>query len=222
MFSTREMRQLICTNHYTRSIPSGDSIFTQYDGAIIVFSLPANKNISRWLIGGDNLVWELSRMWAPDGHRRNLLTQAIPRCTRSFLMTLRRLSIPWPEALISFADPNVGHDGTVYRAASWTYLGQSEESRSYVGPDGQISSRRAFHSSGESLTKAEIEALGFVELRRPGKRRFARGLNRWAQEKIKRHAARPLDETVPTVASAVQPRGAAPTSLTPRDRNPSE
>lgn len=211
MMSVREMRHLICANHYTKSVPSGDSIFTQFDGAIIVFSRPANKNISRWLLGGDNLVWELSRMWAPDSHRRNLLTQAIKRCERSFLLTLRRETIPWPEALVSYADPNAGHEGTVYRAASWTYLGQSEESRSYVNGDGLVMPRRAFHSSRSSLTKAEIEAQGFVELRRPGKRRFAKGLTRWAREKIQKHAARPMDETDPPVASTVQPRGAAPT-----------
>jgi hypothetical protein len=210
MMSVREMRYLICANHYSRSIPAGDSIFTQFDGAIIVFSRPANKNISRWLLGGDNLVWELSRMWAPDGHRKNLLTQAIPRCTRSFLLTLRRLSIPLPEALISFADPNAGHEGTVYRAASWIYLGCSEETRFYADKGGRVVPRRAFHSSRQALTKSEIEALGYIELRKPGKRRFARGLNRWAQEKIKNHAARPLDETSPDVASTAQPRGAAP------------
>ncbi len=214
MFSVREMRQLICVNHYTGSIPSGDSIFTQFDGAIIVFSQPANKNISRWLLGGDNLVWELSRMWAPDGHRKNLLTQAIPRCTRSFLLTLRRLSTPWPEALVSFADPNAGHEGTVYRAASWVYLGQSEEGRAYTDRAGKVMPRRAFHSSRASLTKVEIEAAGFVELKLPGKRRFAKGLTRWAREKIEKHAARPMDAPFPKGASAAQPRGAAPNTLT--------
>lgn len=214
MMSVREMRQLVCANHYTRSIPSGENIFTQHEDAIIIFSRPANKNISKWLLGEDNFVWELSRMWAPDGHRKNLLTEAIAACTEEFSKAVRRLSKGDCHALISYADPNAGHTGTVYRAASWQYLGQSEESRYYTGPNGEVVSRRGFHSGDRHLTKREILARGFSELSRPGKYRFARGLSKWTQRRIKNHAARPMDETVPTVASAVQPRGAAPIPIT--------
>lgn len=210
MFSVREMRHLICAHHYTHSVPSGENIFTQFEDAIIVFSRPANKNVSRWLIGADNLVWELSRMWAPDGHRRNLLTEAIAICVGDFCVAVRRLSSVHCRALVSYADPNVGHEGTIYRAASWCYLGQSEESRYYLGLNGEITSRRAFHSGDRHLKKSEIIALGYSELSRPGKHRFAKGLSRWARAKIDNHAARPLDERLPGRASNVQPVGAAP------------
>lgn len=206
--SVREMKHLIIAHHYTHSIPSGENIFTQFEDAIVTFSRPANKNISAWLLGKDNLVWELSRMWAPDGHRRNLLTQAIKKCSEEFVGAARRLSSGECHALISYADPNVGHTGTVYRAASWKYLGQSEEGRYYL-KDGQVVARRKFHSNEKHLTKGEILALGYDEVKRPGKHRFAHGLAKWSQRKIER-ASRPLDETVPTVASAVQPRRDAP------------
>lgn len=209
-WSVREMRHLICKHHYTHSIPSGENIFTQFDGAILVFSRPANKNVSRWLLGEDNLVWELSRMWAPDGHRRNLLTEALAVCVKDFCLAVERLSSGVCHALISYADPNVGHEGMIYRAASWVYLGQSEEGRYYLGPNDEITARRKFHSSDRHLTKPEIVALGYSEVRRPGKHRFARGISRWARAKINNHAARPLDERLPKRASNVQPVGAAP------------
>ena len=208
MFSVREMRHLICAHHYARSLPSGEKIFAQFDGAIIIFSRPANKNVSRWLLGSDNAVWELSRMWAPDGHRRSLLTEAIAACVEDFCGAVRRLSGRC-HAIVSYA-PNVGHDGIVYRAASWLYLGQSEESRYYLGHHGEITSRRAFHSGDRHLKKSEILALGYSELNRPGKHRFAKGLSRWARARIYHHAARPLDERFPKRASNAQPVGAAP------------
>lgn len=210
MFSVREMRQMICANHYTGSIPSGENIFTQFEDAIVIFSRPANKNISNWLVGADNLVWELSRMWAPDGHRKTLLTEAIASCVEEFARAVKRLSSGECHALISYADPNAGHTGTVYRAASWQYLGQSEESRYYKGPAGEIVSRRGFHSGDRNMTKAEILARGFSELSRPGKHRFARGLSKWTQRRIKNHAARRLDAPLPRGVSAVRHRGAAP------------
>lgn len=169
----------IRTCHYARSLPSGKSYYFCEAGAFFVFSIPANKNISRWLVGEDNAVWELTRMWAPDSHQPNALTQGLARAVRGFAALA-----PVALALVSYADPNVGHEGGVYRAASWVYLGQSEEGRYYRDAEGQVVSRRKFHSGSRSLTKAEILALGYVEHKLPGKHRFARGLTRRARKLI--------------------------------------
>ena len=168
----------IKAGHYTRSVPSGKSHYVRFGAAIVVWSIPANKNIARFILGYDGNVWELSRLWAPDGHERNLLTQAISAAVGD----IRRLEKP--AALVSYADPNVGHHGGVYRAASWIYHGRSEEVRAYRGVDGRLIARRAFHSGGKSMKKAEIEALGYVELKLPGKERFVKPLSRRARKAI--------------------------------------
>lgn len=164
----------IRSNHYTHSVPSGKSHYVAFGEAIVVWSIPANKNIAKFVLGWAGRVWELSRLWAPDGHEANLLTQAISAAVG----VIRRLE--QPDALVSYADPNAGHNGGVYRAASWIYHGKSEEVRTYLAPDGQTTSRRAFHSGNRSMRKAEIEALGYVELKLPGKERFVRPLSRRA------------------------------------------
>jgi hypothetical protein len=174
-------QETICENHYTRSVPSGKSFYVRYGSAIVVYSIPANKNISRWLLGEDNAVWELSRLWAPDGHERNLLSRAISESLSVF-----RSAFPSVQGIVSYADPNAGHTGGVYRAASWVALGQCEENRAYRDAQGVIVSRRAFHSGSRSLRKAEIEALGYVQLKTPGKLRFAKGLTRKSRRKIQK------------------------------------
>lgn len=184
LLSVDDMKQTIIENHYTKSIPSGKSIYLNYCDAIVVFSIPANKNISFWLTGEKNKVWELTRLWAPDGHEKNLLTKAI-----SYGVKQISTVIPDLEALISYADPNVGHSGGVYRAASWAYLGQSEEGRYYRSPEGQVVSRRKFHSGSKGMKKAEIEALGYTQEKMPGKLRFARGLTKKARKRIKNMAS---------------------------------
>jgi len=161
--------------HYTASVPSGKSVYVRYGEALVVWSIPANKNIARFVLGYDGKVWELSRLWAPDGHEKNLLTQAIAGAVR----IIRRLE--GPDALVSYADPYAGHQGGVYRAASWIYHGQSEESRNYVSPDGERRARRAFHSGGRAMTKAEIEAKGWREVRQPSKHRYVKPLSRRAR-----------------------------------------
>lgn len=166
-------------NHYTHSVPSGKSYYVQCGEAIVVWSIPANRNIAKFVLGWKGNVWELSRLWAPDGHDANLLTQAISKAV-GVIRSLER-----PDALVSYADPNAGHKGGVYRAASWLYHGQSEEARAYRSADGQIVSRRAFHSGSKGMRKAEIEALGYRELKLPGKERFVRPLSRRAAKAMK-------------------------------------
>ena len=171
-------RGLIVANHYTHSVPAGKSYYMGFGDAIIVWSVPANRNIARFILGWPGKVWELARLWAPDGHAKNLLTQTISAAVNA-IWKLER-----PDALVSYADPNVGHKGGVYRAASWIYHGKSEENRSYRDSLGRIFSRRAFHSGKRGMTKAEIEALGYTEMKLPGKERFVRPLSKRARRAL--------------------------------------
>lgn len=177
----RNAAETIRHYHYLKSVPSGKSYFVRYEVAVIVWSIPANNNVSNFLIGKPNAVWELSRMWAPDGHRANLLTEAI-----AFAVRFLKRAEPTCAAVVSYADPNVGHHGGVYLAASWMRCGQCEESRYYVRPDGTTTSRRSFHSGDRRLTTEEVKARGVSELRKPGKLRFAHPLKRWARRELEK------------------------------------
>lgn len=174
-------QDLIRAHHYSHCVPSGKSLYYVFGVAIVVFSLPANQHIGQYLLGRPACCWELSRLWAPDGHEKNLLTRAIS-AARADLH--RRL--PEIEILVSYADPNVDHYGIVYQAASWLYTGQAEDGRYYVDGNGQVVARRKFHSGKSFLKKHEILALGYQELKRPGRHRYAFPLNRWARRDLLR------------------------------------
>ena len=150
----------------------------------MVFSIPANYNVARWLGCDANRVWELTRLWAADGHRKNLLPEAISFAVSKF----RALGVA--DAIISYADPNAGHSGGIYKAASWVALGQSEEARAYRDAEGKIVSRRAFHLGKKHLIKTEILALGYTQLSLPGKLRFARGLTRKGKAAVRKTKVR--------------------------------
>jgi hypothetical protein len=172
-------KSIIREQHYTRSWPSGKSHVFRHEDALVVFSIPANYNTSKWLLCPKNRVWELSRLFAPDGHRPNLLTEAVSRAVKAFH------ALDLADALISYADPNAGHAGGIYRAASWVYLGQSEETRAYRSPLGDIVARRKFHAGATFSKKADILSLGYDEVRLPGKHRFARGLTRLGRRAVR-------------------------------------
>jgi hypothetical protein len=172
----------ITAHHYSRSAPSGKSHYVQFGPAYVVWSLPANNNLAKFILGEPGAVWELSRLWAPDGHEPNLLTQAISAATD----VIR--SLENPDALVSYADPNAGHHGGVYRAASWIYHGRSEENRVYAKGD-QTIARRAFHSGKSFTKKAGILAMGYEERKLPGKERFVKPLTRKARKVLKQAPA---------------------------------
>lgn len=196
----REREQALSTiaeNHYTGSVPSGKTHAFQNKEAIILFSIPANPYVSQWLVGRRKVVWELSRLWAPDGHRKNLLTETM----REAIILLREQE-PSVEALISYADPNVGHAGGVYKAANWFYLGPCEDGRYYRSPEGRVVARRAFHSGRSFLRKQDILDLGYTEEKKPGRHRYAKGLTRRARALI-RSKAKPY-QPAPGIVSAMK------------------
>jgi hypothetical protein len=178
-------------NHYLKSVPTRPVLYFEYHSAIVCFAIPANRNISNWLLGKPGAVLELSRLWAPDGHRPNLLTEALAGA-----VTALRQQHPQCEALISYADPNAGHGGGVYRAASWVPLGRIDECRDFRAPEGGRSvGRRSFHSGSNSLRESEIISRGYVKIQGERKFRFARGLTRAARRAIAIKAATMVNDS---------------------------
>lgn len=167
-------KAIITENHYLQSFPSGWTFCYEHDEAVVVYSIPANKNLGPYVFGESIEVRELARLWAPDNHAPNLLTSAIAGSIKAL-----RQAHPSVQALISFADVNQEHHGGIYQAASWLYTGQSSESRVYITPDGRTLSRRSFHSGGTS----HIPGIKPVKL--PGKYRYARPLTRQARKALK-------------------------------------
>lgn len=169
-----EAREIICASHYLRSFPSGWTYCYHHEGALVVFSIPANKNLGTYLFDGTVEVRELARLWAPDGHAANLLSSAMSAACRSLRHDTQC------EAVVSFADPNQGHHGGVYQAASWIYTGQSEETRVYRTPDGLTVSRRSFHSGSTSI-KPHL-----TPVRMEGKHRYVKCLTRTSRRLLRR------------------------------------
>ncbi len=109
----------------------------------IVFAEAPRETSKRY--GGH--TWELARLWIHDDEPRNTASWFIARTIR----LVRRLC-PSVRYLVSYADPSVGHTGTVYRAANWRFDGQTDEGRKtprfdYIC-DGKHYSRKAHLPSG--------------------------------------------------------------------------
>ena len=87
---------------------------------VCVFALPPRETAKRY--GG--ITWELARLWVSDSVPKNVETYLISRSVRHI-----KLNRPEVAFLVSYADPSVGHSGTIYRAAGWGSDGRTDDDR---------------------------------------------------------------------------------------------
>ena len=97
----------------------------------------------------------LARFWLDDRCGRNSESRVLSVICRS----LRR----WQsgiKALVAYSDPAAGHDGSIYRAAGFAYLGTSEATPLYRLPDGSVHHSRSLGHSFGTRSVAHFHARG--------------------------------------------------------------
>ena len=116
----------ITKKHYAKRTPIMQYTFGLFDEdktlhGVCVFS-PAPSRF--WNNGGKLFndkhqidVYELSRLVMNDGHVKNLSSFFVSRCLKL---------IPQPNVIVSYADPNNGHNGYIYQATNFIYCGLAE------------------------------------------------------------------------------------------------
>ena len=86
----------------------------------IVFALPPRETSKRY--GGE--TWELARLWIHDSVPKNGETWLIAQAVRYIRRNHKDV-----KTLVSYADPSVGHAGTIYKAANWKPDGRTDDDR---------------------------------------------------------------------------------------------
>jgi hypothetical protein len=88
---------------------------------------------------------------------RLVVVPDIPKNACTYLLSQSRKMIDrkkW-ECLVTFADSWQGHNGTIYRADNWQYVGETKPSPVFI-KNGRVVARKATISR----TNAQMEALG--------------------------------------------------------------
>lgn len=129
-------KALIVKNHYTHHFSSCRyALGVFYEGAppnmffegvsdkligCLTYGHPVSNRAIDSIANGLELdnVLELTRLWIADGYGSNIESYAI---SQSFWWLKK--NAPEVKVLISYADPEQGHTGTIYRATNWLYQG---------------------------------------------------------------------------------------------------
>lgn len=160
--------------HYLHSMPTAPclcfGIFRNDDllGAV-VFTAGARHGYRLLQAARPQEVVTLARLWLSDGCPKNSESRVIGVVLRH----LRRQS-HW-KLLLSYADPSVGHVGTIYQATGWLYLGRGAPSSYLDMGDGRLQHPRSVYERYGSNAVRHLRHTGIPAIRRylPGKHRYA-------------------------------------------------
>lgn len=164
-------QNLVIENHYLHRKASAMFAYGLFDNdnllGVIIYGKPASPSLCTGVCGPDESpnVIELTRLWIQDG---------TPKNTESFFIggTLKMLPENY-DIVVSYAEIQAGHVGTVYQATNWIYTGMSDRHAEWRldGKPGKHS-RHLFDSVGGINKAKEIFGDRMQKHERPRKHRY--------------------------------------------------
>lgn len=122
-----DTKHFIMEKHYAHRMPSISYAFGLYDGdeliGVCTYGKPASYTLCNGVCGKEysKYVWELNRL-VLKYNRKN---------EASFFISKTLKMIPSPAIIVSFADTEQKHRGTIYQAANFIYAGVSPRQKYY-------------------------------------------------------------------------------------------
>lgn len=174
------------TWHYSECLPASPTACIgvwEYGDFIgtVTYSKGSNNNLASMFDLEPTQVCELTRI-ALDEHEHQV-TQIMSISRRLLTEQYERLKIA-----VSYADPHQGHEGTIYQADNWYYLGRTEPSRRLIIDGENIHARSAYQKYGTSSVpklKARLGEDRVESAKREGKLRYAYPLDGSLDGKLK-------------------------------------
>lgn len=172
--------------HYSESMPTPPviKIGAWEDGQFIggvLFSRGANKNLGSFAGLRATEVCELTRV-ALSNHQ-SFVTQIVASAI-SFLSA----KSPGVRLIVSYADPNQGHIGSIYQAGNWIYAGRTPDSYLYKDKRGRVWHQRQVSKSGVKPQYGELRAVAKIDecekIPQVGKHRYLYPLDRAMRKQI--------------------------------------
>ncbi|HEY8096127.1 MAG TPA: hypothetical protein VIE65_08535 [Methylobacter sp.] len=144
-------------HHYAGFGRYGTAIYCGFlhSEMIAIFKIcpPVRNEVATSIGMSPRSILELDRVCLrPDCHKKNLLSNLLSRLVR-----LIRADFPEIKAIVSFADPNAGHDGTIYKAANWSFIGVSSRSYEYISKNGERIHKKTVYNAAKSRGMKERE-----------------------------------------------------------------
>lgn len=166
------VKNFIVKNHYLRNCPSGKYYFSLENEnnetvGVCLFGKPSRQNIS---VDGCEDIIELSRFCLKDEEPKNTESYFLGCCIRWLKQNTDH------EAIVTFADSTEGHQGTIYKASNFHFLGFTHLNYHYEDKNGnRIHKRKIWnHAKNNNISeKKQSENDDLIKIKELKKSKFA-------------------------------------------------
>lgn len=135
---------------------------------VLMFATPCSERVRASVFGDSkeekNAVVELHRLHILDVTPKNAESYFIGKCLK-----LLKKDRPQTKAVLSFSDTTIGHNGTIYKASNFYFIGKTAPTTFYLDAEGRLRHPR---QCGHNITRKEAEKMGWVATKRMAKNRF--------------------------------------------------
>ena len=166
-------KDYIRKNHYTHGSHNAPTLcYGLFDDSeligVLMFAQPCSENVRSSIWGSSvedkNKVIELHRLHIQDVTPKNTESWFISKC-----MKLLSEDKPEVKGVISFADSTEGHEGVIYKATNFYYIGKTGTALFYRDETGRLRHPR---QNSINISKEEALARGWSLERRKAKNRY--------------------------------------------------
>jgi hypothetical protein len=130
-----EIRSFVETNHYSHSVNGvkiSQCFKVLHDGMLVGGVIFGALSTTAWKKFGakETDVLELRRLVLLDEAERNSESRVIGFCLRWV-----RKNMSTVKTIVSYADPAHGHEGVIYRASNFSYVGKTPSDKGFTDPE---------------------------------------------------------------------------------------
>ena len=168
-------KKLLDECHYAGYGRAATSVYAAMQGdeiaAVAKFAPVVRKEVASKEGFSHDAVLELDRFYiVPKFQVKNMASKVM-----SLVVTAVKKEHPNVKLLVSFADPAQGHDGTIYKASNWKFVGTCAKSYIYERPDGVQINKKTLYDTAKRSGMGEKEyaaSLMLSKIETPGKHKF--------------------------------------------------
>lgn len=129
---------------------------------ILKFASPIRIQVATSAGADFSHTLELDRLCVhPSYHKKNLVSFLLSRAIK-----IIKQERPDVTHLVSFADPEHGHDGTIYKAANWTEVPSHFRSYEYIDSEGKVHHKKTVYNLAHNRNMKETEYASSIGLKR--------------------------------------------------------
>ncbi len=158
-FKNQELyKSFVITNHYSKSLSRGNRI---------IFVLKINNELSGISVfsypTGKGSILECKRFVLWKNAKKNLASWFMSKC----LKEIKKQKLC--DAILSYADPNFGHTGIMYKASNFKYLGTQKTKGQAIKINGikkLIHLRIVYQKINNKYTKTAIKMQNLLKLKK--------------------------------------------------------